>query len=155
MSFTIDAVTCDRNLLWSCNVLLFQPCWIHLLWQFPDCSTVYLFEMETKSCCLLLLPAYDYTIHLPFFCSQSLPVLFPHCVPLYMAFGEVSIWTRVQRKILNIRKIVYEFEMCEKCLSYSMHLVGLLMTADLEHMLLRLSVCFSILGIRARDFSVR
>lgn len=30
--------------------------------------------------------------------------------------------------------------MCEECLSYSMHLVGLLMTADLEHMLLRLCV---------------
>lgn len=73
MSFTIDAVACDRNLLWSYNVLVFQPCWIHLLWQFLDCSTVYLSEMETKSCCLLLLLAYDYTIHLPFFLQPITP----------------------------------------------------------------------------------
>lgn len=45
--------------------------------------------------------------------------------------------------------------MCEECLRRSMHLLGHLMTADLEHMLLRRSVCFSILGVRARDFSVR
>lgn len=102
MSFTIDAVTCDRNLLWSSNVLVFQPCWIHLLWQFLDCSTVYLFEMETKSCCLLLLPAYDYTIHLPFFCNQSLPLLFSHCVPGFWRGFHLNI--SVKEKVKNKRK---------------------------------------------------
>lgn len=55
----------------------------------------------------------------------------------------------------KIRESVYAFAMCEECLGCSMHLLGHLMTADLEHMLPRHSVCFSVLGVRARDFSVR
>lgn len=38
------------------------------------------------------------------FCSQSLSVLFSHCAPHYLAFGEVSIWIWVQRKNLKIRE---------------------------------------------------
>lgn len=47
-------ITYHSSHLWICIVLLvFHPCWINLLWQFPDSSTVCLFEMETELRCML------------------------------------------------------------------------------------------------------
>lgn len=104
MSFTADAVTCDRNLLWGSDVLVFQPCWINLLWQFLDCSTVYVFEMETKSCCLLLLLAYDYTIHLLFLQSITLSAIFPLCTTLPGFWRGFHLNMSVKEKLENKRK---------------------------------------------------
>lgn len=153
MSFTADAVTCDRNLLWGSNVLVFQSCWINLLWQFLDCSTVYLFEMETKLCCLLLLPAYDYAIHLSFFAINHSQCYFPIVHHITWLLKRFPSENKCKGKTWK-KEEVSAFEKGEECLSCSMHLLSHLLTADLKHMLLGHSVSFSILSVTAGDYSV-
>lgn len=153
MSFTIDAVTRDRNFLWSCDVLVFQPCWIHLLWQFLDYSIAYLFEVKTKSYCLPF-SRYMITQYIFHFLQSITPCAFsPLCTTVHGFCRGFHLNISKKEKIKNKKNCA--FEMCEECLRYSTQPLGLLMTTDLEHMVLRLLVCLPLLDVRDSDFSVR